>query len=296
MNDHPSPTGRSSCRTVVLGAAAAVLTTICALVAISVDAGSRADPTGVAAWPTSEPVPTTPAGPAPTVDVTTLPWAVHDAVIPGLLASGDGPVASTGRLASDVVVTGADRATAVARLPAVDVTGEPTVVAVVRHAGDKALVLTPARQRLPSEAGDGAPAQTAGWIDRAALRDEEPVRANVTVSVSRQVMTVLDGSDERTFEVGVGAPDTPTPVGVTGYLQARYLDPAQDQTRLRIQLTSLHATTSDEPYGGSDGGLIGLHHAPVTSGPVSHGCVRLPAEALEAVDRLPLGTPVTMEG
>ena len=26
-----------------------------------------------------------------------------------------------------------------------------------------------------------------------------------------------------------------------------------------IQLTSLHATAADEPFGGSDGGLIGIH-------------------------------------
>jgi lipoprotein-anchoring transpeptidase ErfK/SrfK len=61
-----------------------------------------------------------------------------------------------------------------------------------------------------------------------------------------------------------------------------------------IQLTSLHATTKDEPYGGEDGGLIGIHYNQTTTGAVSHGCVRLTAEAIQAVNRLPLGTPVTM--
>ena len=66
----------------------------------------------------------------------------------------------------------------------------------------------------------------------------------------------------------------------------------QGQSEHRIQLTSLHATGSDEPYGGADGGLIGIHYQAQASGAVSHGCIRLSAEAVAAVDALPLGTPV----
>jgi lipoprotein-anchoring transpeptidase ErfK/SrfK len=50
----------------------------------------------------------------------------------------------------------------------------------------------------------------------------------------------------------------------------------------------------DEPYGGTDGGLIGLHYQDVASGAVSHGCIRLDADAIAAVDTLPLGTPITV--
>ncbi|WP_240183645.1 L,D-transpeptidase [Leifsonia aquatica] len=116
------------------------------------------------------------------------------------------------------------------------------------------------------------------------------------VSVSAQSLTITDatGRAEHTFAVGVGAPGTPTPVGVTGYLEAQYLDPDQGQRLHRIQLTSLHATAADEPYGGSDGGLIGIHYESEASGAVSHGCIRLGADAITAVDALALGTPIVI--
>jgi lipoprotein-anchoring transpeptidase ErfK/SrfK len=78
------------------------------------------------------------------------------------------------------------------------------------------------------------------------------------------------------------------------YLEARCLDPAQGQAVHPIQLTSLRATAADEPYGGSDGGLIGIHYQEVSSGAVTHGCVRLDEQAIQAVNALPLGTPVSI--
>ncbi|MGN6503269.1 MAG: L,D-transpeptidase family protein, partial [Pseudolysinimonas sp.] len=112
----------------------------------------------------------------------------------------------------------------------------------------------------------------------------------ITVPRGRLTITGPDGARE--FPADVGGPQTPTPTGVVGYLQARYLDPAQGQSAYRIQLTSLHATAADEPYGGDDGGLIGVH---LGSGS-SHGCVRLGAAAIAAVDALPRGTPVRIVG
>ena len=94
------------------------------------------------------------------------------------------------------------------------------------------------------------------------------------------------------FPAGVGAGGTPTPTGVVGYVQARYLDPAQDQTVHPITLTTLHSSAADEPYGGDDGGLIGVHYESAARGAVSHGCVRLDGDAIDAVNALPLGTVV----
>jgi hypothetical protein len=83
---------------------------------------------------------------------------------------------------------------------------------------------------------------------------------------------------------------------VTGYLEARYLDPAQNQSAHPVQLTSLHSSAADDPFGGDDGGLIGIHFEPVASGAVSHGCIRVRSAALDAVNALPLGTPVEISG
>ncbi len=96
------------------------------------------------------------------------------------------------------------------------------------------------------------------------------------------------------FSIGVGTPSTPTPTGVTGYLQAQYLDSAQGQSVFPIVLTSLHSASADEPYSGTDGGLIGLHFFAESDGAVSHGCLRLSADAIAAVNQLPIGTPTSI--
>lgn len=251
--------------------------------------------------PTGAPVTTspTPAPPLPAAldaaAVARLPAAVYDAVIPGLLAAPADPKPTTAyRLDADTAVYGADFATPVARIPATDFLDEPTVVVPVETQGDWSLVLTASRQTLPSQADAPAPAQTTAWLPTAALRDGWQLTSLVTVAVAEQTLTISNasGGDIRSFSVGVGAPETPTPTNVTGYIQARYLDPAQNQTVHRIQLTSLHATGADEPYRGSDGGLIGIHYQSTVTGAISHGCIRLSSDAITAVDKLPLGTPV----
>lgn len=228
-----------------------------------------------------------------------LPAAVYDAVIPGLLAAPapDAQKYTTAMTVGfDTAVYADDFATPVARIPARDFLGQPTVVVPVATRGGWSLVLTPSRSVLPSQApaGTTAPAQTVAWVPTGALRPLGALPNRIVVSVSAQTLTITDagGTAQQTFTIGVGTPETPTPTGVAGYVQARYLDPAQDQSVHRIQLTSLHATGADEPYGGSDGGLIGIHYQDTAAGAVSHGCLRLTAEAIAAVDALALGTPV----
>lgn len=228
-----------------------------------------------------------------------LPEARYDAVIPGLSdASRTTPapdeLTTAYSLDADAAIYGEDRATPVARLPKLNFLGEPTVVLPTEMGDDWARILLPSRQRLPSESSGAAPAQTSGWVRRGLLAAPVQLTDRVVVSVAAQTVSIVGSDATRTFPAGVGAPDTPTPTGVTGYLQARYLDPAQGQSEHRVQLTSLHSSASDEPYAGTDGGLIGLHYADVAAGAVSHGCIRLAADAITAVDALPLGTPITM--
>jgi len=243
------------------------------------------------------------AGPALPPGLTTsalqaLPAAEFDAVIPGLMAAptGTAKIDAAYRVTFDTAVYGSDFTTPVARVPAKNFLGEPTVVVRTETRGDWSLILTPSRQQLPSKATAEAPApaQSAAWVPTSALTKVAALDKRVRISTSKHTLSILDakGTAVSTFTVGVGTAETPTPTGVTGYLQARYLDPAQGQEEHRIQLTSLHATAADEPYGGSDGGLIGVHYQATASGAVSHGCVRLSGEAIAAVDALPLGTPV----
>ena len=231
--------------------------------------------------------------------VAALPEARYDAVIPGLLpyASSDVPVVSHDvyTIATDTPIYN-DEHVAVARFAFMNFTGRPTVIVPVRSDGAWTLVMTPARQKLPSQSNGAAPAQTAGWVRTDALDRTTTLDRRVVVSTGEQKLRIEDfsGTVEQTFDVAVGAPGTPTPTGVTGYLQERYLDPQQGQATYPIQLTSLHASAQDEPFQGEDGGLIGMHYFPSHSGSISHGCIRLSDEAVTAVNALPLGTSVTI--
>jgi hypothetical protein len=225
-------------------------------------------------------------------EIARLPEARFDAVIPALDVAP--PKRFTGgpsvilTLSADVALYPAARDRPVARLAARNFLGHPTVVLAYPPRVDGwQLVLTPARRQLPS-AGPGAIAQSFGWVRADAVPTQAAAEYRVEISVPRGRLTITGPGGTRVFPADVGGPQTPTPTGVVGYLQARYLDPAQGQSAYRIQLTSLHATAADEPYGGDDGGLIGLHLGAGSS----HGCVRLGAQAITAVDDLPLGTPV----
>jgi len=276
---------------VVLIAGAGVLAITLSGPAVSTSLPSRPPTTSsrsTLASPTQTATPTqAPAPPALSPEkVASLAPADYRAVIPGLLpAPPSATWMSVFQLQADTPLFGADRTTPIARFESRDFVGEPSVVVRVAVDGPWSLVLVPSRQILPSQAGAGrsAPAQSAGWLPTSALTPAATVRNRIVVSVSAQSLTITDAA---------GRPEQSFSVGVTGYLEARYLDPAQGQSLHRIQLSSLHATAADEPYGGSDGGLIGIHYESVSSGAVSHGCVRLGAEAIVAVDALPLGTPI----
>ncbi|MFF2050474.1 L,D-transpeptidase family protein [Leifsonia sp. NPDC058194] len=254
-------------------------------------------------------VPTEAASTAPPVpaltrsEIADLPAAVYDAAIPGLQPAPAGKLtASTAhRVMFDTPLFAADRVTPVARIPSTDFRGQRTVVVPLELDGPWALVLTPARQVLPSQVAAGepsAPAQTVAWMPAASLAGSTTLAKSVLISVGEQTLSILDasGSVAASWPVGVGTDETPTPTGVTGYLQARYTDADQGQAVHPIQLTTLHATAADEPFGGADGGLIGIHYFEQSSGAVSHGCIRVSADALAAVNALPLGSLVAIEG
>jgi hypothetical protein len=228
-----------------------------------------------------------------------LPEAQYSAVIGGLMPFDRTVTSDTVfQLRADAPLFGTARKAPVARFAAKDFLQQPTTVVGLQREGDWELVLTPARQQLPSASGGaGAAAQTSAWVPVASLRKISTPAARLVISTKDQSVSIVSASGTVTkrFDAGVGTADTPTPTGVTGYLEQRYVDPSQGTGDHPIQLTSLHSSAADEPYGGHDGGLIGLHWNATTSGAVSHGCVRLDAEAVAAVNALPLGTLVTVE-
>ena len=138
------------------------------------------------------------------------------------------------------------------------------------------------------------PNGSTGWL-RTAQLDERHTPYLVRVHVgSRRLELLRDGKPVGSWSVAVGAPETPTPVGRT-FLLGSIVDEGQSYSPLILPLGS-HSDTLDS-YGGGPG-TVALHGWPdpsVFGKAVSHGCVRVPADALEQLRLVPLGTLVIVD-
>ena len=143
-----------------------------------------------------------------------------------------------------------------------------TWLPVVDQKGDWFRVLLPSR-----------PNGSTGWLRTARLdRRQTPYLIRVHLG-SRQLELLRDGDPIGSWSVAVGAPETPTPVGRT-FLLGSIVDPDQSFSPLILPLGS-HSDTLDT-YGGGPG-TVALHAWPdasVFGNAISHGCVRVPADAL----------------
>ncbi|MEU8799229.1 L,D-transpeptidase [Spirillospora sp. NPDC048819] len=170
-------------------------------------------------------------------------------------------------------------APAVAELPATQLKG-PTWVPVLESRPGWRRVLLPSR-----------PNGVTGWIPDAGLKTARSTHV-VKVDLSDRKMTLVDsGRPKGTWSVAVGAQKTPTPTGRTFLLAS--LAPAKPTYSPLILPVGAHSDTLDT-YGGGPG-TVAFHGWPSTSvfgKAVTHGCVRVPADALKLLAKVPLGTPV----
>ena len=99
---------------------------------------------------------------------------------------------------------------------------------------------------------------------------------------------------EMELVVAIGEPGTPTPTGRT-FVLGSVVDEAQSFSPVILPLGS-HSDTLDT-YGGGPGtvALHGWPDASVFGGAVSHGCIRVPADALDRLRQVPLGTLVRVD-
>lgn len=96
------------------------------------------------------------------------------------------------------------------------------------------------------------------------------------------------------WEVGIGKPDTPTPTGRT-FLLGSMVDPNQDYSPVILPLGT-HSDTLDSFGGGP--GTVAIHTWPTTDvigTATSHGCIRVPKDALSELQEVPLGTLVLVD-
>lgn len=143
-----------------------------------------------------------------------------------------------------------------------------------------------AQVRLPSR-----PNGATAWIPEEGLHRARTKWA-VTVQLGKGTITVTKGGvSQGTWSIGQGKPATPTPVGQT-FLVSGFVDPTQSFSPV-IYALGAHSDTLDT-YGGGPG-TVAVHGWPTQSGRegrVSHGCVRVPEEALQLFAKLPTATPV----
>lgn len=168
-----------------------------------------------------------------------------------------------------------------ALLPAAEI-GNPTWVPVVQSQPGWDRVLLPTR-----------PNRSTGWIylgDGGLRTAYSPYRVQINLAAYR--LTILDaGRSLGSWPVAEGAAGTPTPTGRT-FLLASLAPPHPTYSPLILPLGA-HSDTLTTFGGGP--GTVGLHGWPdpaVFGHAVSRGCVRVPAAALRALSRVPLGSPV----
>ncbi|MFF5262185.1 L,D-transpeptidase family protein [Actinomadura viridis] len=173
----------------------------------------------------------------------------------------------------------------IATLPTTQL-GSPTWVPVVDRSGGWYQVLLPSK-----------PNHATGWIPsaQAGLRTARTpylVRVDVT---RRRLALYRSGRPVGRWSVAVGGARTPTPAGRTFLLAL--LRPARPEPSPLLIPLGVHSATLDTFGGGP--GTVALHGWPdrsVFGRAISHGCVRVPEDALRALSRVPLGTLVLITG
>jgi lipoprotein-anchoring transpeptidase ErfK/SrfK len=159
----------------------------------------------------------------------------------------------------------------------------PTWLPVIDTAEGWVRVLLPSR-----------PNRSTGWLpDRDLQRAYSPYVVKVHTA-SRTLELLHRGRTQGSWRVAVGTRKTPTPTGRT-FVLGSITDDKQRYSPVILPLGS-HSPTLDT-YGGGPG-TVALHGWPrpnVFGSAVSHGCIRVPAGALERLRRVPLGTLVVID-
>ncbi len=265
---------------------AAVQSAAASPAAASPMAGSPAAGSAVATAPApaAAPVAPAPVAPAPVSrsELSRLPQATTygttEAAPVDLTGRSDGTVVTVDETVAAFASPGGP---AVARIPRTQLGLETWLPVLERAPGWS-------RVRLPSR-----PNGSTAWVPDGRLRAARTTWA-VRIDLGSERMTVTHaGSAVGSWAIGHGMPDTPTPVGET-FLLASFTDRNQSYSPV-IFATGSHSDTLDG-YGGGPG-TVAVHGWPTRSGrlgAVSHGCVRVPAAALEQLRKLPLGTPISI--
>ncbi len=138
------------------------------------------------------------------------------------------------------------------------------------------------------------PNASAGWVrTRDVERRTTPYEVRVHLG-SRTLELLYEGQPTGSWPVAIGTSSTPTPTGRT-FVLGLIQDENQSFSPYILPLGT-HSDTLDS-YGGGPG-TVAFHGWPDSSvfgQAVSHGCVRVPDEALERLRQVPLGSLVRID-
>ena len=134
-----------------------------------------------------------------------------------------------------------------------------------------------------------------GWVPRTAAVRVRSVRYAVEADLSKRLLTLREnGAVVFRRRVSIGAPTSPTPVGrfhVTDQISGR-------RWRLGCCIVVLSGNQPRLPAGWGGGDRLAIHGRPSTretfGAPTSAGCLHATEQTLQALSRLPLGTPVVI--
>ncbi|WP_369369882.1 L,D-transpeptidase [Promicromonospora sp. Populi] len=259
---------------------------------------------GVAASPSARPSPSdspsaspSPTGPVPaTYSLTTLTRPRIDQVLPGAL-----PLAKIDTLRGLPGVVAVPRSPRIPAYAEPDVTEAPVLaleseyyeadarwLVVERRPGWVRVLVPYGRGALPSD-DPGRVNGASAWLRERHVHLEHESRS-VVVDLSDRTVTLTraDGGTER-LAVAIGAPETPTPLGLT---QVFTVTEAVN-TGLSVFL-SMQSESLDGFYG-TDYAATALHVGVGQGQAVSNGCLRLSSTDFEHLTDLDPGVPVLIK-
>ena len=163
-----------------------------------------------------------------------------------------------------------------------------------REMGELWLPVVAARNGWSKVMLPSRPNFAAGWVQN---RDVEVRTTPYEIKVhlgSRSMEIFEDGRSLGSWTVAIGAPATPTPTGRT-FLLGLIQDPNQSYSEYILPLGT-HSDTLDS-YGGGPGTVAfhGWPDASIFGQAISHGCIRVPDDALDQLRQIPLGSLVSID-
>lgn len=287
---------RRRTRWIAVVAAASIALLVAVVIVVQQRPDAPVPVPSAAAEPPVTPTPTlTPTGPERDeweYDIAALPVVDVFAILPALPVDDDPAGDTTGEVArplpdgAPVFARPGDEP--VAALPR-ELPYEGSIVPIVQREEHWLRVLLVGRSGVPS---DGATGQLTGWL-RVADVEISALDTRIEVSLSGGTIDIVtNGKRERVTELFAwGRSGTPTPIGRTFVMSVRTASSLAYTRGHPIVYLAVQSPTLDG-FGGIDVAITAFHYHDVHDGPISNGCLRVDAAAIEKLTQVPAGTSV----